>query len=98
MHHVQQASLPRTFMAVLLDTPVASGSIHSPFKQPAGDHLARGALDAAYGIPQPSVFAGDATLSEDKTQVVIPIEGLMASDTVALRGSRLGGGGQGQSR
>lgn len=29
-------SLPRTFQAVIIDTPVASGSIHSPFKQPSG--------------------------------------------------------------
>jgi hypothetical protein len=30
-------SLPNTFQAVIIDTPVASGSIHSPFKQPVCD-------------------------------------------------------------
>ena len=33
-------SLPKTFQAVIIDTPVASGSIHSPFKQP-GECAAR---------------------------------------------------------
>ena len=42
-------ALPNTFEAVTLDTPVASGSIHSPFKQPVGARLARGALSTAYG-------------------------------------------------
>ena len=41
-------SLPKTFQAVIIDTPVASGSIHSPFKQPAGRRLARGGLALAW--------------------------------------------------
>ena len=41
--------LPNTFMAVILDTPVMSGSIHSPFKQTPGQRLARGAMSVAYG-------------------------------------------------
>ena len=41
-----------TFMAVIIDTPVASGSIHSPFKQPVGRRLARGGLAVAYGQKQ----------------------------------------------
>ena len=80
---------PRTFMAVLLDTPVASGWIHSPFKQPAGDRLTRGALSVAYGIDQPSISAGDALLSTDKTEVLIPMVGLAGHDAnVTLRGSK----------
>lgn len=43
-------SLPSTFQAVILDTPVASGSVHSPYKQPVGQRLARGGLAVAYGI------------------------------------------------
>lgn len=43
-------SLANTFQAVILDTPVASGSIHSPFKQPVGQRLARGGLAVAYGM------------------------------------------------
>eukprot|EP00037_Helgoeca_nana_P020360 m.201736 g.201736 ORF g.201736 m.201736 type:complete len:298 (+) comp25237_c0_seq1:50-943(+) len=46
-------ALPSTFQAVILDTPVASGAIHSPYKQPAGARLARGALSLVYGSPQP---------------------------------------------
>jgi len=38
-----------TFQAVIIDTPVASGSIHSPYKQPVGRRLARGGLAVAYG-------------------------------------------------
>ena len=43
-------SLPKTFQAVIIDTPVASGSIHSPYKQPVGLRLARGGLAVAYGM------------------------------------------------
>eukprot|EP00947_MAST-08B_sp_MAST-8B-sp1_P001432 g1432.t1 len=42
---------PNTFQAVILDTPVASGSIHSPYKQACGARLARGALSVAYRQP-----------------------------------------------
>ena len=42
--------MPKTFQAVIIDTPVASGSIHSPFKQPVGRRLARGALAVGYGM------------------------------------------------
>ena len=36
--------------AVILDTPVASGSVHSPYKQPVGARLARAGLAVAYGM------------------------------------------------
>jgi hypothetical protein len=45
-------SLPKTFQAVIIDTPVASGSIHSPFKQPCGRRLARGGLAVAYNMKE----------------------------------------------
>jgi hypothetical protein len=45
-------ALPSTFQAVILDTPVASGSVHSPYKQPVGARLARGALAVAYGMSE----------------------------------------------
>jgi hypothetical protein len=45
-------ALPQTFQAIILDTPAASGSVHSPYKQAAGARLARGALATAYGYPQ----------------------------------------------
>jgi sialate O-acetylesterase len=46
----QTLALPNTFQAVIIDTPVASGSVHSPWKQPAGSRLARGGLAVAYGM------------------------------------------------
>jgi hypothetical protein len=49
----QTLALANTFQAVIIDTPVTSGSVHSPFKQPAGDRLLRGALAVSYGMPQP---------------------------------------------
>eukprot|EP00040_Diaphanoeca_grandis_P038616 m.256893 g.256893 ORF g.256893 m.256893 type:complete len:558 (-) comp34804_c0_seq1:142-1815(-) len=66
--------LPNTFQAVILDTPVESGSVHSPFKQPAGDRLLRGALATAYGQPQPSPTAVSASASAGS--VVITLQGL----------------------
>ena len=42
-------ALPNTFQAVIVDTPVASGSVHSPYKQPVGARLARRGLAVAYG-------------------------------------------------
>jgi hypothetical protein len=39
--------LPNTFQAVVLDTPSAYGSVHSPYKQPAGSRLARAFIAAA---------------------------------------------------
>lgn len=41
--------LPNTFEAVILDTPISSGSVHSPWKQPVGQRLARGGLAVSYG-------------------------------------------------
>ena len=45
-------SLENTFQAVILDTPVASGSVHSPYKQPCGARLARGGLAVKYGMKE----------------------------------------------
>ena len=45
-------SLPNTFQAVSLDTPFFSGAVHSPYKQPVGARLVRGALSVAYGGAQ----------------------------------------------
>lgn len=39
-----------TFMAVSLDAPAIDGGVHSPFKQPVGLRMARGALVSAYGV------------------------------------------------
>lgn len=55
-------SLPNTFQAVILDTPVASGSVHSPYKQPVGARLARGGLAVAYGQNYPD-YASNVALS-----------------------------------
>eukprot|EP00937_MAST-01D_sp_MAST-1D-sp2_P002621 g2621.t1 len=70
----QALQLPGTFQAVIIDTPVASGSIHSPFKQPAGARLARGALALAYGQEQAHavdpVATGAALLADGKSLAV----------------------------
>lgn len=42
--------MPRTFMAVILDTPNPTGGVHSAFKRPAGARLARAGLSVAYGV------------------------------------------------
>lgn len=69
--------LPNTFQAVILDTPVASGSIHSPYKQPVGSRLARGGLRVIYNIssptnPDPVVLSA----TRDGTTVTITLGGL----------------------
>ena len=64
-------SVANTFQAVIIDTPVASGSVHSPYKQPAGARLARQALATAYGIPQPSPVAVSA--SKTASSIVITL-------------------------
>jgi hypothetical protein len=44
------ARVNQSFQAVILDTPSAYGSVHSPFKQIAGSRLARAALATIYGL------------------------------------------------
>ena len=71
----QTLALPNTFQAVIIDTPVASGSVHSPYKQPAGARLVRGALTTAYGRPpQPSPVW--LSISKDGSSVVVTLGGL----------------------
>ena len=53
--YVPNPKMPRTFMAVILDTPNPSGGVHSPFKQPVGSRLARAGLEVAYGVKQESL-------------------------------------------
>jgi len=64
-------SLPNTFQAVLLDTPVASGACHSPYKQAAGDRLARGALATAYGVAQTSPVVTSVKVSGNTAVITI---------------------------
>ena len=72
-------SLSNTFQAVILDTPVASGSIHSPYKQPVGARLARGGLRLAYNMEKedmvrPSVDS--VQLSSGFNGIQISVSGL----------------------
>ena len=46
----QSLALRKTFQAVILDTPSAYGSVHSPYKQPAGSRLARAGLATIYNL------------------------------------------------
>ena len=68
-----------TFQAVVLDTPVASGSIHSPYKQPVGARLARGALRLAYGMEEVDdvrPFVQSAVLATSGTSLRMTVGGL----------------------
>ena len=76
-------SLPNTFQAVILDTPVASGAVHSPYKATAGDRLARAALATAYGVAQPSPVVTSVKVSG--TTAVITIGGVAGGATVMRR-------------
>jgi sialate O-acetylesterase len=42
--------MPKTFMAVNMDTPMSDGNVHSIFKQPTAARLARAGLAVAYGM------------------------------------------------
>ena len=68
-------ALPSTFQAVILDTPVASGSIHSPYKQAAGSRLARGALATAYSTPQPYPTVASVALDSAGKSVKLAVGG-----------------------
>jgi len=85
------AVVPNSFHAVIIDTPVASGSIHSPFKQPVGRRLARGGLDVAYGMKSvhsvnPSVQSAVLSTSKDPT-VVVTIAGVGNKGIAVVVGS-----------
>jgi hypothetical protein len=75
-------SLKNTFQAVILDTPVASGSVHSPYKQPVGARLARGGLRLAYNMVNEDVVrpvVDSVKLSSGFDGIEITISGLGAS-------------------
>ena len=48
--YVPNPAMPKTFMAVILDTANPSGGVHSSHKQPAAARLARATLSSAYGV------------------------------------------------
>ena len=88
------AALPNTFQAVIVDTPVASGSVHSPFKQVAGQRLARGALGVAYGATAAGKVAHlvdpvatGAALSADGASLVVTVGGVPMTELVAKVGA-----------
>jgi len=79
-------SLQNTFQAVILDTPVASGSVHSPYKQAPGQRLARGALALAYGMSDVHAVdpvATKAQLSADGHSIIVSIQGIGAGGLLA---------------
>ena len=55
--------MPKTFMAVSLDTPNPTGGVHSGFKRPVGARLARAALAEAYGVDVGGATARIASVS-----------------------------------
>ena len=61
----------------LRSTPVASGSVHSPFKQQVGDRLARGGLGVAYGMTDANKVDPVAlSASTSGTAVTVKLGGL----------------------
>lgn len=80
-------ALPNTFQAVIIDTPVASGSVHSPYKQPAGARLVRGALATAYDTQQPNPQITKATKSG--TQITVTVGGTL-DGTLKMQGTNSG--------
>jgi hypothetical protein len=80
------SAVPNTFQAVILDTPVASGSVHSPYKQAAGSRLARGALDVAYGVAQPyPVVASVLKQSGGGGGLTVTVGGMDEGDSIEVR-------------
>ena len=71
-----------TFQATVLDTPSAYGSVHSPYKQPAGSRLARAALATAYGMPSTNPTVAEVQV--EATDVVVKLAGL-GSEGIELR-------------
>ena len=82
-------AVPNTFQAVIIDTPCpTTGSIHSPFKQPAGRRLARGGLAVAYGMK--GLVAVDPKVESVKVvadTVVVTVGGLGSAGLTATIGS-----------
>ena len=77
-----------------MDTPVASGSVHSPFKQVAGQRLARGALGVAYGATSAGKsahridpVAAGAALSPDGASLVVTVGGVPGTELTAKVGA-----------
>lgn len=68
-------ALPKTFQAVIVDTPCSSGSVHSPYKQPVGSRLARQALATQYEKPQPSPIA-TAVVAVAAGKITVTVGGL----------------------
>ena len=72
-------AVANTFQAVSLDTPAINGWVHSPFKQPVGARLARGALSVAYGVPGLTApLTATATVPTAEGQLTVTIHGAEA--------------------
>ena len=78
----EAAAKLRTSLA-LQDTPVASGSVHSPWKQQVGSRLARGALSVAYGMPEVAKVNPTATSAKlSGTAITVELTGLGANGVI----------------
>ena len=78
-------------MLFLQDTPVASGSVHSPWKQQVGARLARGALSVAYGMTEAAKVSPTATTAKlsGKT-ITVQLTGLGPAGVILHDGNKLG--------
>ena len=79
----------------MLDTPSAYGSVHSPFKQPAGARLARAALAVAYnqsgyiGADRVDPGVDSIAMDLDNQTITLRLKGL-GKDGIELRGNNKG--------
>jgi len=81
-------SVGNTFQAVAIDTPVASGSIHSPFKPTVGRRLARGGLAVAYGMEEANaVYPVVTGVHLEDDEVSVALGGLGTDGLAAVIGS-----------
>eukprot|EP00039_Didymoeca_costata_P033210 m.41305 g.41305 ORF g.41305 m.41305 type:complete len:558 (-) comp9753_c0_seq1:77-1750(-) len=76
--------MKNTFQAVILDTPVASGSVHSPFKQACGSRLARGALATTYGMTLQS-YPSPCGIARQGSSIIIKICGVGSGSSLEWR-------------
>lgn len=72
----QSLELDNTFQAVIVDTPSAYGSVHSPFKQPVGSRLARAALAAIYHMKEFAASPMVKAVAATAAAVEVTLDGL----------------------
>lgn len=83
--YVPNPRMPKTFMAVILDTPNSGGGVHSPFKQPVGSRLARSGLSVAYNMKVDTVGPRVQDIHMQDNKIIITITNLGAGAGLELK-------------